>query len=427
MAQIEKVWAREILDSRGIPTVEAAVKLSSGHVAVASVPAGTSTGTHESIELRDQDPNRYLGKGVLKAVQNVNETLGPGVWGLDPIDQSAIDKKLDEIDGTDNKSKYGANATLPISIATTKAAAMEQNKPLYIWVNEMAKKLGLEAQLKVPGTIFNLINGGLHGAGNLDFQEFQVIPATNKKYSESLQMAVEIYMMLGKDLARRGAIHSVGEDGGYAPNLFTNADALEVMYESIKQTNYQMGRDVFLGLDVAASVFYKGGEYVIRDKSTPLNDEALMEYYKYINNQYHLSTLEDPFHEDAWESWEKLYEHFHDQLIIVGDDLLATNQERVQKAIDEKAANGLLVKPNQVGTVTETIQVIKLARSADWKIITSQRSGETNDWFLADFAVGIGSDYVKFGAPARGERVVKYNRLLSIESELEQNAQNQQQ
>lgn len=423
MAQIEKVWAREILDSRGIPTVEAAVKLSSGHVAVASVPAGTSTGTYESLELRDQDPNRFLGKGVLKAVQNVNETLGPGVWGLDPVDQRAVDKKLNEIDGTENKSKYGANAILSVSIANAKAAAMEQSKPLYLWINELARNLGFTVDIKMPGSIFNLINGGLHGAGNLDFQEFQVIPATSKVFSESLRMAVEIYMLLGKDLERRGAIHSVGEDGGYAPNLFTNADALEVMYESIKQTNYQMGRDVFLGLDVAASVFYKGAEYVIRDKSTPLNDEALMEYYKYVNNQYHLSILEDPFHEDAWESWEKLYEQFKDQLTIMGDDLLATNPQRVQKAIDEKAANGILVKPNQIGTVTETIDVIKLARSANWKIVTSQRSGETNDWFIADFAVGVGSDYVKFGAPARGERVVKYNRLLSIESELQQRQQ----
>lgn len=423
MAQIDKVWAREILDSRGIPTVEAAVKLSSGHIAVASVPAGTSTGTYESLELRDQDPNRYLGKGVLKAVANVNDVLGPAVWGLDPTNQQAIDKKLNETDGTENKSKYGANAILAVSVATLKAGSMEQGKPLYLWVNELAKNQGLDAELKVPATIFNLINGGLHGAGNLDFQEFQVIPASSKTFSESLQMAVEIYMTLGKDLARRGAIHSVGEDGGYAPNLFTNADALEVIFESIKQTNYQIGREIFLGLDVAASVFYKGGEYVIRDKSTPLNDEALMEYYKYINNQYHLAVLEDPFHEDAWDSWSKLYSQFHDQLIILGDDLLATSLDRVQKAIDDKSANGLLVKPNQVGTVTETIEVIKLARTADWKIVTSQRSGETNDWFIADFAVGVGSDYVKFGAPARGERVVKYNRMLSIESELGQNQQ----
>ena len=423
MAQIEKIWAREILDSRGIPTVEAAAKLSSGHVAVASVPAGTSTGTYESIELRDQDPNRFLGKGVLKAVANVNDVLGPAVWGLDPTDQQAVDKKLKDTDGTENKSKYGANAILAVSVACLKAGAMEQNKALYVWVNELAKKQGLDAELKMPGTIFNLINGGLHGAGNLDFQEFQVIPASSKSFTESLQMAVEIYMTLGKDLARRGAIHSVGEDGGYAPNLFTNADALEVIFESIKQTNYQIGREIFLGLDVAASVFYKGGEYVIRDKSTPLNDEALMEYYKYINNQYHLAVLEDPFHEDAWDSWAKLYSQFHDQLIFLGDDLLATSLERVQKAIDEKSANGLLVKPNQVGTITETIEVIKLARTADWKIVTSQRSGETNDWFIADFAVGVGSDYVKFGAPARGERVVKYNRMLSIESELRQGQQ----
>jgi len=272
--------------------------------------------------------------------------------------------------------------------------------------------------MHIPTPLFNMINGGLHGAGNLDFQEFHVIPASSKNFKDSLRAGVEIYMTLGKDLERRGAIHSVGDEGGYAPNLFTNADALEVLYDSIKSTNYQMGRDVFLGLDVAASVFFKNGEYVIRDKSAPLKDEALQDYYKYINSQYHLALIEDPFHEDAWESWKKLVETTQGQITIVGDDLLATNQERVQKAIDEKACNGILVKPNQVGTIIETLRVIKMARDDNWKVVTSHRSGETNDWFIADFAVGIGSDYVKFGAPARGERVAKYNRLLSVEAEL---------
>ena len=418
MAKINKIWAREILDSRGIPTVEAACQLDSGVIAVASVPGGTSTGTYEASELRDKDPARYLGKGVLKAIENVNVTLGPAVWGYDVSEQGKIDDRLIAVDGTQNKSKYGANAILAISLVCAKAAALSANTPLYRWINTLAKQSGITQEIRVPTPIFNMINGGLHGAGNLDFQEFHVMPASSKPFADALRMGVEIYMTLGLDLQRRGAIHSVGDEGGYAPNLFTNADALEVIYESIKETNYQMGRDVFLGLDVAADEFYKDGEYSIRDKSAPLTPDGLLEYYKYLNSQYHLSHIEDPFQEDAWENWKSLTESFQAQLTVVGDDLLVTNPERVAKAISEKACNALLVKPNQVGTVTETLRVIKMARDAGWKIFASHRSGETNDWFIADFAVGIGADFAKFGAPCRGERVVKYNRLLSIESEL---------
>jgi len=419
MSKIQKIWARQIIDSRAIPTVEAACQLDSGEVAVASVPGGTSTGTYEALELRDGDPTKFLGKSVYKAVANVNDTLGPGVWGFDVNDQDRIDKRLIEIDGTNNKSKYGANAILAVSMVATKAAAMANKQPLYLWINTLAKRIGISAEIKVPTPIFVLIEGGLHGAGNLDFQEFHLIPATSKPYNESLRAGVEIFLTLGMDLERRGAIHSFGQEGGYAPNLFTNADALEVLYESIKATNYQIGRDVFMGLDVAASVFYKNGEYTIRDKSAPLRDDALLEYYKYLNSQYHLAIIEDVFHEDAWESWKKLYAALGDQIIIVGDDLLTTNAERIKKAIVEKACNAILVKPNQVGTITETLEVIKLSRDANWKIVVSHRGGETNDWFIADFAVGVGADYAKFGAPSKGERVVKYNRLLTIETELQ--------
>jgi enolase len=420
MSKISKVWSRQIIDSRGFPTVEAAVQLDTGEISVASVPGGTSTGSYEALELRDNDPNKYLGKGVERAVKNVNDILGPGVWGLEATDQEKIDKRLMDLDGTKNKSKLGANAILSVSIAVCKAAALSAKVPLYSWTNTLAKRVGIKEEVKMPTPIFNMINGGLHGAGNLDFQEFHVIPATSKSFTEALRSGVEIYMTLGLDLARRGAIHSVGHEGGYAPNLFTNADALEVLYESIKQTKYEVGRDVFFGLDVAASEFYKNGEYTIRDKSTPLNDEGLLEYYKYINNQYHLALIEDAFQEDMWDGWKKLYETFSSQLMIVGDDLLATNMERVIKAIEERACNAVLIKPNQVGSISETLNVIKTAREAAWKIVVSHRSGETNDWFIADFAVGVGADYCKFGAPARGERVVKYNRLLSIEAELQQ-------
>lgn len=420
MSKISKIWSRQILDSRGIPTIETACQLDTGHIGVASVPGGTSTGTHESIELRDGDPKSYIGKSVYKAVSYVNQALGTALWGADALDQENIDNKLIETDGTPNKSKYGANSILSISMAVSKAAAASQNIPLYMWINTLSKKLGINAVVHVPTPIFNMINGGMHGAGNLDFQEFHVIPATSKTYSEAIKMGAEIYILLGKDLERRGAIHSVGDEGGYAPNLFTNADALEVIYESIKETGYQIGRDVFFGLDVAADSFYKNGEYSIRDKSAPLKDDALLEYYKYLNSQYHLSHIEDPFYEDGWESWKKIQDTFRGQVSIVGDDLLVTNPDRVNKAIEEKVCDSILVKPNQVGTITETLKVIKISRDAGWKVITSHRSGETNDWFIADFAVGVGSDLVKFGAPARGERVAKYNRLLSIESELSQ-------
>lgn len=418
MSKISKIWSRQILDSRGVPTVETACQLDTGEISVASVPSGTSTGSYEALELRDEDKTKYYGKGVEKAVKNVNDILGPGVWGLDAMDQGNIDRRLIELDGTKNKSKYGANAIYSVSVAACKAAAIASKQPLYQWVNTLAKRQGIGREPKVPTLIINMINGGLHGAGNLDFQEFHIIPASSKPFSEALRLGVEIYMSLGSNLARRGAIHSVGDEGGFAPNLFTNADALEVIYESIKETPYQIGRDVFLSLDVAASVFYKNGEYVIRDKSQALSDEGLLEYYKYINSQYHLAILEDPFHEDTWESWKKLFTEMNGQVTIVGDDLLATNMERVQKAITEAACNGILVKPNQAGTVTEVLDVVKTAKSANWKVIMSHRSGETNDWFIADFATGLGCDFVKFGAPARGERVVKYNRLLSIEKEL---------
>ena len=418
MSKIKQIWAREILDSRGIPTVEAACRLDSGQVTVSSVPAGTSTGSYEAVELRDADPTRYQGLGVIKAVENINKILGPALTNLDPTKQDEIDAKLIKLDGTENRSKLGANAILAVSEVVAKVAAASQNLVLYNWINQLSQKTGGGRITKIPTPLFNMINGGKHGAGNLDFQEFFIIPAAHKTFRDGLRAGVEIYHAIGANLERRGAIHSVGDEGGFAPNLFTNVDALEVFVSSVKETTYSMGVDVFLGLDVAASSFFKNNQYQIRDKSAPLSDDGLAEYYKSINDLYHLAVIEDPFAEDAWESWKKFTAQFENQILIVGDDLLATNPKRVQKAISEKACNGLLVKPNQIGTITETLAVIKLARAAGWKIIVSHRSGETNDSFIADFAVGITADYLKFGAPARGERVAKYNRLTSIENEL---------
>jgi enolase len=418
MATIKQIWAREILDSRGMPTIEAAGQLDSGQIAIFSVPAGASTGSHEAIELRDQDEDRFYGKGVLKAVNNVNTVLAQAVFGKDPSNQEEIDNILINLDGTPNKSKLGANAILAVSGLTLRLGAIANNLTLYSWVLSLVKKMGITVYTKIPTPIFNIVNGGLHGASNLDFQEFHIIPVSSKSYSEGLRMAAEIYMVAGGKLRQKGAIHSVGDEGGFAPNLFTNMDALELLVESIKQTRYGLGRDVFLGLDAAASVFYKNGSYQIKDKTSPLDKSAMLEYYKVLNDQYHLAILEDPLEEDDWDGWKKITEMLASETIIVGDDLLVTNPEKVQKAIAEKACTAVLVKPNQVGTISETLKVIKLARENGLKIIVSHRSGETNDWFIADFAVGVGADYVKFGAPARGERVAKYNRLLTIESEI---------
>ena len=418
MGKITHIWSREILDSRGIPTVETACMLDGGSVAVSSVPGGTSTGTHEALELRDADVPRYLGKGVLRAVDNVNKVLGPAIVGMDPQDQPGIDKKLVEMDGTENKSKYGANAILSISEVVAKSGATAAGQQLYTWIYTLSGMSGMTQKAKMPIPLFNMINGGLHGAGNLDFQEFWVIPASSKKFSEGLEMGVEIYLTIGENLKRRGAIHSVGDEGGFAPNLFTNADALEIFVESIKQTEYTLGRDVFLGLDVAANSFFKNGLYLIKDRTNGMEGAQLLEYYKGLCNQYKLAVLEDPFQEDSWEDWGKISGELGNSIIIVGDDLLATNPKRVEKAIKEKACNAILIKPNQIGTVTETFEVIKMAKTAGWQVIVSHRSGETNDSFIADFGVGVGADYIKSGAPCRGERVAKYNRLSTIETEL---------
>lgn len=419
MVKIQRVWSREILDSRGIPTVECYCSTDDGRISVSSVPAGTSTGTHEALELRDKDEKRYLGQGVLKAVENINKVLGPAVVGMDPTKQAEVDQKLVTTDGTENKSKYGANAILAISEAICKMGAQISTKPLYAWVDDLGVSFGLKQGVGLPTPLLNMINGGLHGAGNLDFQEFWVIPGSHKTFREGLQIGAEVYQTIGQNLARRGAIHSVGQEGGYAPNLFTNADAFEVFVESIKQTSYSLGRDLFLGLDVAADSFYKDGGYHIRDRSSTMSDDQLLQYYKELNNQYHLQIMEDAFYEDAWGSWQKLNQEMGGSVMIAGDDLLATNPKRLKKAIEQKACNAAIIKPNQIGTISETFQVIKMARDANWKIIVSHRSGETNDTFIADFAVGVASKYVKFGAPARGERVAKYNRLSAIEAEIE--------
>jgi len=416
MAKITALKAREILDSRGYPTIETIAYLDSGHSGTTSVPSGASTGKYEALELRDNDPQRFNGLGVLKAVNNVNTIINDAVKGMESSQQTQLDQKLIDLDGTNNKSKLGSNAILSVSVANIKAAADSYNLPVYKYLQQ---KYSLIKEItKLPNPTFNIINGGAHGAGNLDFQEFHIIPSLRYSYKEALEIGDEIYQSLEKTLKYHRAIHSVGDEGGFAPNLFTNLDALEIIVEAINNSEHKFAQDAFLGLDVAASWFFKNNKYTIKDRAQPFNRNDLIDYYVQLNKEYRLFSLEDPLEQDDWKGWSKLTEMLQADTIIVGDDLLTTNKHRVQKAIQKKACNAILVKPNQIGTISETIEVINICRQAGWKIIVSHRSGETNDSFIADFAVGIGADLTKFGAPARGERVAKYNRLLQIEQEI---------
>jgi len=371
MPKISRIVAREILDSRATPTIEVSVLTDIGTYGTASVPSGGSVGKYEDVELRDGDPARYHGNGVLKAVNNAQNIIGPKLVGIEVSEQEKIDGLMIDQDGTNNESKLGANAILAISIASIKAAANSYKLPLFKYI---ANRYRQGDTLKIPGPIFNLINGGKHGAGNLDFQEFHVIPSTQMSYSDALRAGTETWANLKNELIHRNAIHSVGDEGGFAPNLFTNADALELMSLVIKNSNYRLGQDLYLGLDVAADNFFKDGEYTIRDRSSALSDDQLLDYYKELINTYKLAIIEDPFQEDAWNSWKKCYATLSDSTLIAGDDLIATNPKRLQKAIDEKACNGVIIKPNQIGTITESLKVVKIARDANFKIITSHRS-----------------------------------------------------
>jgi len=421
MVKIKSIQAREILDSRGNPTVETKVELDDGAVGIASIPSGASTGSFEALELRDNDPNRFGGMGVLKAVANVNQEISGKLIGADPFDQQKIDQILVNLDGTPNKSRLGANALLSVSQGICEASAASLKIPIYAYVYKLTKDFGFKGfDLKIPIPTFNLINGGKHGAGNLEFQEFHIVPTSLKSYSEGLEMAVEIYQSVKSVLIRHGAIHSVGDEGGFAPNLFTNLDALEILVEAFASSGKILGKDVNLGLDLAASVFYKDGNYSIRDRGSPMTADDFIQFLADLQEQYPLILLEDPLFENDWSGWQKITQRFGQNTTIIGDDFLCTNLDRTKKAIASRSCNGILIKPNQVGTISETLQVIKLCREAGWRISVSHRSGETNDDFIADFAVGVGADYAKFGAPARGERVAKYNRLLEIEKQLKE-------
>lgn len=414
MSNIETFIAREILDSRGNPTLEAEVRLSDGSLGRASVPSGASTGSHEAVELRDGDKAQFGGKGVGKAVAAVNGEIAGAVKGLRAVDQEALDRRLIDLDGTDNKGRLGANAILGVSLAAAHAASASRGVPLY---RHLADLFG-GGQLSLPVPLCNILNGGAHAANSTDFQEFMVAPAGIATYADALRCCSEIYQALKSVLAKRGLATTVGDEGGFAPTLPSNKDAAEVVVEAIEAAGYRPGVDVFLALDVAASEFYEGGRYRLAREGRDLTANELCDFYGSWLDAYPLVSVEDGLSEDDWEGWQALTSTLGGRLQLVGDDLFTTSTSRIQQGIDQKCGNSVLVKLNQIGSLTETLEAIHLAHRAGWSTIISHRSGETEDTTIADLAVATGSGQIKTGAPARGERTAKYNRLLRIEEEL---------
>ncbi|OGK46284.1 phosphopyruvate hydratase [Candidatus Roizmanbacteria bacterium RIFCSPLOWO2_01_FULL_40_13] len=419
MAKIKKIYAYEIIDSRGYPTIEGRLILDNGISVTTSIPAGTSRGKTEALELRDNDNSRFDGMGVTRAVSYINDLIGPKLVGVSPLKQQEIDGWLIKADGTKNKSKLGGNTVLTISQLIVKAAADDLKISLFKYINSLYQSI-FKSQIpieRLPAPIFNIINGGKHANNNLEFQEFQIIPSSSFSFTEAYRIGVEVYHEVQKVLVYRNSNISVGEEGGFAPDFPTNLDAIEILIETIGQKNLKIGLDVFLGLDIAASHFYKEGRYQIKDKPHPLKSDEYLDFLYKLVTSYPFLVVEDPIHEDNWQDWAAFNLKIPKNIYLVGDDILTTNKQRLERAIREKICTTVLVKPNQIGTITETLEVIDLARKNSFNYIVSHRSGETNDSFIADFAVAVQSDFVKFGASARGERLAKYNRLWQIERE----------
>ncbi|HEX68608.1 MAG TPA: phosphopyruvate hydratase [bacterium] len=413
MAEIIDIRAREILDSRGNPTVEVEVLLENGAFGRVSVPSGASTGEHEALELRDGDPKRFFGKGVLKAVKNVNDVIAPELEGMEATEQKLIDQVLLELDGTPNKEKLGANAILGVSLAVAKAAAVSCGLPLYQYVG------GAYAHL-LPVPLLNILNGGKHADNNLDIQEFMIVPAGAPSFREAIRYAVEIYHTLKKVLKDRNLSTGVGDEGGFAPDLPDNESALKLILEAIEKAGYKPGEEVFLALDVAASSFYKNGVYNLEGEGKKLDYKGMVDYYLNLLDKYPIISIEDGLAEDDWEGWSYMSEQLGEKVQLVGDDLFVTNPVRLRRGIEGKIANSILIKPNQIGTLTETMETVNLAKSAGYTTVFSHRSGETEDDYLADLAVGLNAGQIKTGAPCRSERNAKYNQLLRIEEELDE-------
>ncbi len=412
MATIESIIAREILDSRGNPTVEAEVHLESGAAGRAAVPSGASTGEREAVELRDGDAERYLGKGVQTAVANIVDTIGPALEGMDPTEQVSIDQALLELDGTENKSSLGANAMLAVSLATARAAATELGLPLY-------RYLGGPMARTLPVPMMNILNGGAHATNTVDFQEFMILPVGAEDFAEALRMGAEVYHALKKELIARKLSTGGGDEGGFAPDLASDEEALKLIVHAIEKAGYQPGTQVALGLDCAASELYRDGEYrFVKSGGKSRSREAMVELYASWLEQYPIVTIEDGMAENDWEGWTLLTNAVGDRCQLVGDDVFCTNAAILAKGIEQEVANAILIKVNQIGTLTETFEAIDLARAAGYNSIISHRSGETEDTFIADLAVASGVGQIKTGAPSRSDRVAKYNQLLRIEEQL---------
>lgn len=410
---ITDVYGREILDSRGNPTLEVEVVLEDGTLGTASIPSGASTGENEAVELRDYDSNRYLGKGVLKAVENVNTIIAESLKGLDALEQVQIDRLLIDLDGTPNKSKLGANAILGTSIAVAKAASASLNIPLYRYVG------GINSRV-LPTPMMNILNGGKHADNNVDIQEFMVIPTATISFRESLRMGVEIFHNLKVVLKKRGHNTSVGDEGGFAPSLKSNEEAFEVILEAIEMTGYKPGTDAFIAIDVAASEMWDDGKYrLFKSTKALLSTEKIIDWYTNLVNQYPIISIEDGLGENDWEGWKELTKQLGGKIQLVGDDIFVTNPKFLSKGIELGVANSILIKLNQIGTITETIETIELALRNGYSTIISHRSGETEDTTIADFAVAMNAGQIKTGAPNRTDRVAKYNQILRIEEMLD--------
>ena len=416
MITIKSIRAVEILDSRGNPTIEVRIELDGGCFGVAAVPSGASTGKHEAVELRDGDGSRFNGMCVLMAVSNVNEKIRPALVGLSALDQISIDNKMIELDGTNNKSNLGANALLGVSLATAHAAASYLGIPLY-------RYLGGVAAHTLPVPMMNILNGGKHAANSTDFQEFMIVPVGASSFGQAIQMGSEIYHNLKAIILKdRGLNTNVGDEGGFAPCLNTNREAVEVVLSAIEKAGYRPGKDCFIALDLAASEFYRDGKYVLAKEGVSLSTEEMVEYCTDLVTNYPIISIEDGLAEDDWDGWQLMNKKLGTKVQLVGDDLYATNIERLSKGIKIGASNSILIKVNQIGTLSETIAAAQMAQKAGWTAIVSHRSGETEDTTIADLAVGLGSGLIKAGAPCRSERTAKYNRLLVIEQELASSA-----
>lgn len=419
MTKISEIHAREILDSRGNPTVEAEVRLEDGSIGWAAVPSGASTGSLEALELRDEDPGRYLGKGVLTAVENVNTLINRTLVGMNAADQESIDAAMIELDGTENKSVLGANAILGVSMAVAKSSAQSENKPLYQYLAEI---FGSTGQYVLPVPQMNIINGGAHADNGIDFQEFMILPTGAATFAEALRMGVEVFHRLKSVLAEKKLSTAVGDEGGFAPELESNEAAVGVILEAIGRAGYEPGRDIWLALDLASTEFYNEDKYCLSVEGLELNTASFSEYITSWTRKYPILSLEDAMAESDWAGWTDLTALIGEQVQLTGDDLFVTNTDILRKGIELKAANSILIKLNQIGTLTETLAAVRLAQDSGYRVTISHRSGETEDTTIADLAVATGAGQIKTGSLCRSERVAKYNRLLRIEAELRQGA-----